>query len=28
MVLELWHRMFVEESAPTEAALRMPGAGR
>ncbi|MGE5857274.1 MAG: asparagine synthase (glutamine-hydrolyzing) [Solirubrobacterales bacterium] len=28
MVLELWHRMFVDESAPTEAALRMPGAGR
>ena len=28
MVLELWHRMFVDESAPTEAALRMPGTGR
>jgi asparagine synthase (glutamine-hydrolysing) len=28
MVLELWHRMFVDESAPAEAALRMPGAGR
>jgi asparagine synthase (glutamine-hydrolysing) len=28
MVLEMWHRMFVDESAPAEAALRMPGAGR
>ena len=28
MVLELWHRLFVDESAPTEGALRMPGAGR
>jgi hypothetical protein len=28
MVLELWHRLFVDESAPTEGALRLPGAGR